>query len=569
MSILTGILITLIVFSTLFIFIGRILLIIPNVNNKISTSLIVSSSYFVGMAFFLSIWRTFSFITDNALISLIGTLIFSVLIIYFFSKLTYKSFFFEFLGLIKSKWYLLISLFIFLFVGLYWLGSFKELNPFTTIGSLHSPRYANFATYILEFNRIPILGQNYGQSMLAAIPMILGVNRPLLALNLWLSITLINFLILTYSLFLYLNFTVKFSILATFLILFGNTAISFFHILCIDSGSPFILNGYTDSIASIGTFIVVLFFLKHSLITNLTSVRISVNELMLVFAFSIFWNMAAPQNSIFFGGLVVLFLILAIIKRDLRTLKAVKILILFVVFSGIGILEGGMYTPMTFKEKIVLPGLMEVGTKGLALNPGIPFHLGIGGYWEYGNKNLVLQSVEIKKQLKSSPSLNVALPMISVIEGFVTNSLKVIFWPLIGILGLSFLMKLNSIKYGDLLSSELVSDYRKLIFTTFFVFLIGIVFNLFVSVSGYKWELSRFLILGYFLGMFCLAIFLNFLFESKILSKGGIYFVLIFITIGPFINVFAVILINVIYMKNSIGFFDKVNLLFNTFGMIK
>lgn len=569
MSNLAGTFITLLLFSTLFVFTGRALLIISNVKNKTSTPLIVSSSYFLGMAIFLSIWRTFSFITDNAFISLVVALLFSILIIYFFGKQIHKSFFFEFLAVVKSKWYLLISIFVFLFICLYWTGPFKELNPYTLIGSLHSPRYANFATYILESNRIPVLGQNYGQSMLTAIPMIFGFNSPLLALNFWLSISLINFILLVYSICLYMNLSVKFSILGTFTILFGNTALSFFHILCIDSGSPFILNGYTDSIASIGTFIVVLFFLKDALFTNASNAGISIKEIIVIFAFSVFWNIAAPQNFIFFGALIVLLLFYTLKNKKEGSFKIFKILMFFLVFSCIGILEGGMYTPSSFKEKIVLPGMMEIGTKGLSINPGVPFHVGIAGYWEFGNKNLLLQSVEINKQLKLSPNLNVALPIISVIEQFITNSLKVIFWPFAGIIGLFLLIKLNIIKKGNLFSKQLALDYNKLIFAAFFIFLIGLIFNSFISISGYKWELSRFLILGYFLGMFCLVICLNFLFESRILSEGGLYFLVIFITIGPIVNAFAVILANIFYAKNSISFFEKINILINTSGMIK
>jgi hypothetical protein len=562
---LIGILAISIFFSFLFVIIGKALLTIPDSQKGKGTSLIVSCSYFLGMAFFLSIWRTFSFITNNAVISLLGTLISSIITIYFFGKQTYKPFFFEFLVLVKSKCVLLISLFIFIFVVLFWVGPFEVLSPFTIIGSLHSPRYSNFATYILEFNRIPVLGQNYGQSMLAAIPMIIGFNSPLLSLNIWLSITLIYFTFLVYSMCLHFNFTIKFAILATFIILFGNTAISIFHILCIDSGSPFILNGYTDSIGSIGTFIVVFFFLKNAFFTNAAGSTISKKETILLFSLSVYWNIAAPQNSMFFGAIIGLFLLYTIKKRR-SIFKPFKTLILFLAFSCIGIVEGGMYTPPILKEKIGLPGMMEIGEKGIGINPGIPFYIGFVDAWEYGNKNVLLQGSKIKHQLKLS---SMVILIISVSDQLITNGLKVIFWPLFGILGLFIMIKLNHLKNGNLLSKQLESDYNILSFIAFSVFLIGLLLNSFISISGYKWELSRFLIIGYFLGMFCLVISLNFLFRKRVLSKVGIYFFVILITIGPVVNSFANIFANIFYTKNSNTFFEKINVLINTSGMIK
>ncbi|UKJ08246.1 hypothetical protein [Solitalea lacus] len=562
---LIGILITLCLLSTLFVLTGRVILVIANIKNKTTIPLIVSCTYFLGMAVFLAIWRTFSLITDNALLSLGVTLMIAVAMIFFNWKQTCQSFFFDFFELIKSKWYLLFSISIFFFVGLYWIGSFNELNPFTIIGSLHSPRYANFATYVVEFNRVPVLGQNYGQSMLASIPMFLGFNSPLLALNFWLSITMINFSLLIYSLCLYLNCSAKFSTLATFLVLFGNTAISFFHILSIDSGSPFILNGYTDSIASIGTFIVVLFFLKDTL-ANDSSFRDSIKEIVLIFSVSVFWNIAAPQDSMFFGFLIGLVLIFSF-KNNIKA--TFKIFMLFLVFSCVGIFQGGMYTPSKFKESIVLPGMMEIGSGGIAINPGVPFFVGIGGAWEYGNKNVITQVSDVKKQITSSPKLSLVVSKILIIEQLVTNSLKVVFWPMLGIIGLILIIKTNTIKNGNLFSKQLALDYNKLIFVAFFVFFIGLIFNLFFSISGYKWELSRFLILGYFLGMICLVLCLNFLFESRILSKWSLYFLMVLITIGPIVNSFAVIFVNIFYTNNRISFLEKINILINTSGMIK
>ena len=564
---LLGVLVILLLFSILFIFSGRSLLtdLIPK--NRNITSLFISTSYFFGMSIFLSIWRTLSFLTNNAIFSLISTLICLIILTYYFGKETLKSFSFEFLSLIKSKWFLLISFFIFFYVILFWLLPLKSLDPYSSIGTLHSLRYTNFANYILEFNQIPVLGQNYGQSMLSAIPIIFGFNSPLLALNLWLSITIINFILLIFSMCKYMDFNVKFSILSTFLILFGNTSFSFLHILTIDSGSPFILNGYTDSISSIGTFVVALFFLNEKIFKNLNSQRVTLKEIIIIFSFSVFWNISSPQNSIFFGLLIVL---LFFLKIQINKVILFKVLFYFLVFSFIGVKEGGMYTPSKFKDKIEIPGMKEINKKGISISPGIPFFVDIKGTWEFGNKYLNHQGVEIRKQIKNSGFKFKLVPqIIYLLEQYIVNSIKVIFWPLSGIIGLFILLKFNFIKMGNNFSNQFESKHKKIIFSSLFLFLIGILFNLFVSISGYKWELSRFLILGYFFGMFCLVICFNFLRRNYIIPKRVIYFLVFFITFGPVSNSFVIITRNVFYTENGISFFDKIVLLINTSGIIK
>jgi hypothetical protein len=57
-----------------------------------------------------------------------------------------------------------------------------------------------------------------------------------------------------------------------------------------------------------------------------------------------------------------------------------------------------------------------------------------------------------------------------------------------------------------------------------------------LEVSGFKWELSRFLMLGYFYGNFVLMISINKLIENNYIKKRIYIFLIIFMLIGPVIN---------------------------------
>ena len=76
---------------------------------------------------------------------------------------------------------------ILLFLPIYWMSANpQEMNPFSNIGSLHSVRYAWLSNFIQHCDRIPILGQNFGQSILTAFFGTAWSPRPYLFLLLWL-----------------------------------------------------------------------------------------------------------------------------------------------------------------------------------------------------------------------------------------------------------------------------------------------------------------------------------------------------------------------------------------------
>lgn len=570
--IITGILLTILLFSILFVITG---LSISNnfiFNKNTNVGLQYTIAYFTGMALFASFWRIISYLINSASLSMYLTILICIIIIYVFGRKFIKTSIINVFVIVKNNYFSIlgISAFIFLFTLFYWITPFNELNPFTIIGSLHSPRYANLATYILDFDRIPIVGQNYGQSMLTTIPMIVGLNKPLLTLNLWLSVTMVNFVFLTYTLFRYLNLKRKYALLGSIVVLFGNTAISFVQALVIDSGSPFICNGYTDSISSIGTFILFVLYLKK-IYDNNTQYKISIKDFVILFILAIYWNISSPQNIIFAFAFLSILIFSDLIQGKFLKSVFLKISIVFFVFNLIGITQGGMFTPSNFKDKINLPGMMDIKDKsGIEISPGMPYHIGWAGTWEYGptvtNSHEVVK--ETLKSVKSNPLKNI-IKSIYLFESIVTDSLRIIFWPFLGIVGLYIINKKYLKKRYNTEEKEVLNKYNLLFYCSIITFCIGFMLTFVFKISGYKWELSRFLILGYFLGMVCLVVLFDYLNSNNLLSKKTVLILSMIIIIGPVLNSLLIILKNLFSLNNSLGFLERISILIDTLGVIK
>ena len=566
----TGMYFVLISLFIVFLFIGTKVISVAGVSLKSQMSLVISSSYFIGMAIFMAFWRTLVLLTDNAKISLAFTLVFSLAVICRMERqsnyeLCRRCFLFlssiQFLFLLSS-----VSIFVFLFWSRDSIG-----DVLNCAGSLHSGRYSNIAIYINENNNIPVLGQNYGQSMLASIPMMFGLKNPFLALNMWLSLTLVNLALLVYSLCLKFGVTVKNAVPLTFLILFGNTAFSFWHVLSIDAGSPFILVGYTDTVASIGTFVVILGYLNQVVDSSNDTLEINFKSFLVIFGASVFWNMSSPQNTIIFFVLIVLLLSAKMVTPGTNKNTLSKILLLFSACSIIGVMGGGMFTPSVLKDQIKLPGMMEIKDSGVKLYPGIPFHVGFGGFWQNGNLNVLSEGSAIRDAMASQSLLqgSVYLSIVSIIEQLITNSMKVMFWPLLGVVGLSLMISVCK-RFGVCCGTDKSTKiYTRLLFVVLTTLAIGIIFNAFVAVSGYKWELSRFLIIGYFFGILSLAVVLNFVVENCIIPKSWFLLIIGIITIGPTLNSLLTIVMNIFYSRSGVSFIQKMSAVINSSDMAR
>ena len=518
-------------------------------------------SYFLGMGFFLTSWRLLSFIFNSALIPLI--LSFLSLILVCLIKNGIKEDIHQIIIGIKQKKYLIfLFLFIIIFELLFWLQSYQ--NVWSVFGSLHSGRYVNIAQYIIEFNRIPIIGQNYGQSMLSSILMFIGLKYPFLALNIWLSTSIFYLCISIYGFFKILKLSTKISIVGTFILMFGNTALSLTHILVIDSGSPLLMNGYTDSIFSVATILLFLvWFNSISICVNKTKNTLF-RSFPILFIFGISWNITAPQNIIISLSLLLLIVLAnykGIFNKNRILVYSIFILLLF---SLIGLTQGGMLSPQIVRDDIKLPGLMEATiSSNIFIRPELPYHFGIGGHWHYGTtSDETFRKIKFLNWYWSPHLIN---KIIFTVETNLWNSIRVAFFPILGIIVLGVLIKNKKYEYRENEQNTIKTLFEFAAIT----FIVGFLIAFFISI--YKWEFSRFLIPGYFFGMISLVLVINAYLE-KLKSNTNRYILLLIlvliITTGPIVDSLAHIFINVFNIAENYTFLERIRMLVELSGII-
>ncbi len=524
----------------------------------------ISMSYFMGMSIFLSLWRCIAFIFKEAQISLIVAICI-IFVISLFALLKFKDTLSRYcisIYLSKKKFMsivIIISSLFYLFSILYWLWPYKEIDIYSMVGSLHSGRYASVANFVVDNNFIPRINQNYGQSMLVAVSLFAGQNMPLLALNLWLSNSLIFLTMMVYGLFIKLLVNKYMALFGTIIVMLGNTALSLTHVLVIDSGSPLILNGYTDTIFSIGSFIIFLFFLNGLCRNKINSSPLFYALLVMLY---ISWGISAPQNII-----LSILSILVIIPFIFKKLYSFKMPIIIIFASAIiSCMFGGMLTPKSMQDNINIPGLMSVSTqKNSGIRPILPHHYGAAGTWKFGgaSENTLIkeQIVNLKHEIDNKEFFSAATILYDLYyqaERNFIDSFRITFFPVLGILGLIYFLIRRKIDYENYTLIKIFLIFGILTFCC------GFSIAFFIQKSGYKWELSRFMILGYSIGLFAFAIVVDAFIKNmhsskKILICAGIIFLM---TIGPITNSIFIVKKNV-DSKHSIAFTERLKILIN------
>jgi hypothetical protein len=474
-------------------------------HNKI---LSVSVSYFMGVTLFLSVYRILSMALSNAFLAFKITLVLGFLLIFlnFVHNKVWKSSIIvtiKSLNLKKIVVYVICMFLLVFYIFLYWSESnFNVLDPFASVGTLHSMRYVNISKYIIVTNDIPILNQNYGQSLLSTIQLFFLNKGSLLSLIFWL-LTSIHFLIIgAYALFRFFNLSSLNSFLGTTIVFLGTSSISFVPTLIVDSGFPFIFNGYSDTIVSIGSFLI-FFYWYFDFVRNRFA-QTSKKTLFLLFFLFFGWNIFAPQNIIFGVSLLVVAVGQVISNNGIHKKNVSVIFLSCLFFAFLGSNFGGMLANSKLIEQNPINGTMIVmnSEKKMSLSPALPYCIYNGTRWEQSDRTLG-QRESIKQSLSShasSSSLNnyvgLVYRIIWLIESNFWIMLKVLGVPIVGIVGLFYYSRRNK---NNL-------DLRYLFEFSVISILIGIVLTFFLQVSNYKWELSRFLIPGVFLGFVALII---------------------------------------------------------------
>lgn len=461
------------------------------------------SAFFIGVLFLIVSVKLFSFIFGNSIAGL-GIFCFISLVIIFFARhhifdiiknhLTIKTFF------------IFISFFLLTFILLltYWLQSDDLNNPFAMIGSLHSVRYAELAQYILTHNYIPSVGQNSGQSTLTYVVLAFGVKSPYIALTTFLVASEIFLSLFIYNLFdMYLK-NKKNSIIATFLFFTANTALSSAHILIIDSGSPFFVNGYSDTL--LGMFIIFMLVILYDIFSKLDRLNFKQYSLILFLFVGTFF--VAPQNILLILGALVALSLLAFFKMTSPMKLKKTMLSLILISFVIAIPQGGMLTPSVLQDNVKIPGMMKVASN----QPTIRIHPGIMNFIQqidtFDPNNHRDRAHKIKELVEQK---NLRSAIFYLEESFI-SSLRMVFFPFLGFIILFFFAGQMKEKYGR--DTQLINiDLLKTIGIT--IFIIGFILVFSIDIHGYKWEMARFLIPGITLGLFSFILAVFFLLQKS------------------------------------------------------
>lgn len=365
-----------------------------------------------------------------------------------------------------------------------------EPTQMTHYGTIHSGRYANYAIFIAQFDRVPFLAQNGGQSILAAFNMMLGARSALASLMAWLPVSLAFLAVALYGLLRSAGGSAPLSLMGTAICMLGNACLSYRHGLVLDNGVPMGFIGYTDFACAMGS---ILFF------TWLVSWRehfaASSYALIATFALSTLWAWAGLQNivaaAVILGG--------AFVHRARSSgfrsaaggveLKLGGALLLGAI---IGAVQFGPLLPRIMQEDI---GLWTADfAKGWRIDLGLVYLL--DGRWN-------------ERDLSTLTGIWQALSAYAV--------------PAIGIAALSwaYIRDRTNVFVGSWLAASALS------------YAVGFFIVFCISMGGVKWPLTRFMGPGVALGMVALVLaYLSWPNQGALLHRAAIAFAAL-ILYGP------------------------------------
>lgn len=398
-----------------------------------------------------------------------------------------------------------------------------EVTPYSSIGTIQSLRYAGIAAYFVEQDRIPILNQSYGQSLLASFSGLLGMENLCFILVLWLALSQAFLCMLLYGLF-RRHFSGRLSAFLTFVVHAGSVALTIAPIRVVDSDYPLLSNGYTDSVAGAATFLIYVEFLIHLLLDRK---KVKLTHCFVTVCCILYWAMSAPHNIVVLCGVGFLFFLFLVFRKDKENmLTGFKLGAVILCSLAMTFLEGGMLTPAGLVEEVAIEGVMTMesadGTKtdeGIAIVPvmNYQFSRSPGRLWGLG------QDASFMKE-----TLNCAVEGWHNGEWYVTlyalsalwwDSIRIIFWPFLGVLGAGIAA------YHD--KNNKRAGYWAIVGVS--VLIVGYPIDFLFSYHAYKWALSRFMIPFYLIGMVFLMVFLGKAWKSKGLYRliGAVSFFMI------------------------------------------
>jgi hypothetical protein len=364
-----------------------------------------------------------------------------------------------------------------------------NLGLHSSIGSLHTGKYVYFAEYLKLCTELPKVRHNLAQSNFAAvISHISGSNTALSLMG-----VLVFSKVAIASFIYYLSHSIvglkrSLSFIVMLVTTAGSFSLSMAHLLVHDSGNPLILNGYSDVIFGIFVmlFVCMLFaseefkFLWKSLI-----LLVPLNVTLLI---------GSPQVFLLIAGLSILFILLKQ-WRNIAAINMLSIVIALLIWrNSTGILATGVANVFEF-----LPKTTYKWFSGELISPGIPYMIGSPGMQ---SSEINPKVIDVFKFLLSETDVQ---RMVWHFEIAIWLILKVLFWPLLGLL-LGFLLNVST-KFGEKVGLEdksyQVLRKNGLIAVFSFVLLFPITF--FLKLGEMKWETTRFAFPAYVLLMFIMS----------------------------------------------------------------
>ncbi|MEO5369050.1 MAG: hypothetical protein H7833_03140 [Magnetococcus sp. DMHC-1] len=609
------------IYAILFLTGGRFLISIIY-KNKLPVSFINGSGFFLGIGVFLTVTRTISYFIGNLKYSIISSTVFIMILgsPVIFNYIKQKDNKLAWFGgpSIHKVFFNLISLaLLYLLILLFWLypvdGTFDvvynmtvqrsdarsgnkpgevTLTPirenmldskltgvnsrlFYNMGSLHSGRSAILTEWMFQNNYIPVVNQNYGQSILASLSLFFGFTEygVMMFLNFWLYFCILYFGVLSYGIFKIFipsNFYAKF---ATFLFMTGNTALSLANILVVDAGNPWILNGYPDfliGLSSLFSMLVIFIFLPDSVVNRKKYIVYSIVGVMfIVFGFS--YNLSAPQNTVLSIGAFMTVFAYKIWTNNIK-LKTIHALsaALFFLGSVCGAWMGGLLTPKNLQDNYSIPSILSLSNfKGPVLKLSVylpfdyPYKKNYFGWLpgllppyadpfpdEFISQSNKQSSLTVQYIAKEGNIQAVQEMLWSRIEMMIwtamTTAIRVAFFPLLGFICFGFL--LYSIQkenhQPDSPALQLV-DLRLFWIITFLFFAFSFILNFLFEYRGLKWPLTRFMAPGYAAGMFFFILWFH-LWVQKFKFKSMYWAMLAFVmSTGPLARMMDIIVANI------------------------
>lgn len=470
---------------------------------------VFAASYFIGMAVYLALFRTLALLTSSYRIAFWSLLILlgiaAAVSLYRQHRLQIT---------VNKKWAAVA-------VGLWLVHSIHallyrssdifnaEVTPYSSIGTIQSLRYAGIAAYFVEQDRIPVLNQSYGQSLLASFSGLLGRDNLCFILMLWLALSQAFLCLLLYGMF-RRQFSGRLSVFLTFLVHAGSVSLTVAPIRVVDSDYPLLSNGYTDSVAGAATFLIYVGFLIRLLLERK---KVKLIHCFVTVCCVLYWAMSAPQNIAVLCGVGFFFFLFLIYRKDKENMLAgVKLGAVILCSLAAALFEGGMLTPAGLVEEVAIEGVMTMesadGTnanEGIAIVPvmNYQFSRSPGKLWGLGqDASFMRETLNCAVEGWHNGEWYVTLYALSALWW---DSIRIIFWPLIGVLGIGIAA------YHD--KNNKRAGYWAI--AGFSALIVGYPIAFLISYHAYKWALSRFMMPFYLIGMVFLAVLLGKAWKDK------------------------------------------------------